>query len=148
MKNHMSDFNLEKIELKFKEISDDLLKIVNDINDNEIPTRESLINLLYLEEMKNYDIFYGNLINKETIGLNQKIQEVEKSRNEIIKILLEDLKQNPEEKGSLLKKIFDSIHEISDPDKKVLLKSLENSSIEEIIKAVDNIMTAFCSETD
>ncbi len=138
----MESENWEKILLKIEEIkngTEDLKQILSKLS---ILPREQLIENIYSDIIvKHHPIFKEREIRsqKKTAKKDDEIR----SDKDFVNSIIINLKNNPAKKVLYLKQFLDNLSEISESDRKVVLKSLEGTDIDDLEEKMHSLIEIF-----
>ncbi|TFF98449.1 MAG: hypothetical protein EU547_01475 [Promethearchaeota archaeon] len=107
-----------------------------------IITREELVSEIYNDIiMKHHPLFKD----KEIVGKkgHSKGEDAPPTDKEFVKTIISNLKKNPAKKVIYLKQFLDNLSDISESDKKVVLKSLESIDIGELEDKMKSLIEIF-----
>lgn len=145
-----SDFS--KIDDHFLKIFEDLKTLTKEIEEINLPTRSELVRKLYIKKLEETGLYFSGIMVEREKPLEESESIVNSSKAGEINSLLSELSQkieiNPEDRSSILKKIFDLIDGISEEDKKVLMNSLKDLEYNQLKESVLDIMSNFLQEHD
>jgi hypothetical protein len=138
--------NFDKLKLNFnifdfknQKIKNEITDLIEELNIDEIPTRETIITEIYYNNLPNYDVLNFKA-NSRILEINRK-----KSKNEILKENFEKLKNEKDNKNkvSILKNLFALFDSIASADKEVLISTLSVVNYDEIKTSIDNLLITF-----
>lgn len=131
--------NFNIFEFKHRKIKNEIEQLIEELNIDEIPTREAMITEIYYRELPNYDLLNFRQ-NSKLIEISKK-----KTKTESLKEFLEKLKfeNDINRKNQVLKDIFSLFDTVNNSDKEVLISSLVNSSFEDIKNNINSLIQSF-----
>lgn len=131
--------NFNIFEFKHKKIKNEIDQLIEELNIDEIPTREAMITDIYYKEFVKYDIL--------NIRQNSSYIEIKKkkTKSELLGEFLDKLKTENDinQKNQILKDIFALFDSVNNSDKEVLITSLLSSTYEEIKNNIDSLIQSF-----
>ena len=140
--NNMERKKYEKVLLKIQEIKSNTSDLKQNLSELSIISREELIGQIYNDIIvKHHPIFKERDIT-DTKG-HPKREEALPSDEEFINTIISNLKNHPAKKVIYLKQFLDNLSDISDSDRKVVLKSLESTEIDELKKKMNSLIDIF-----
>ncbi|MBD3351336.1 MAG: hypothetical protein GF364_07595 [Candidatus Lokiarchaeota archaeon] len=140
-KNNKNDLiETEHYERYIEKIESDLNQLLKHLNQDPIPTREEMV--LELQK-KILSEFY--IIKNSQKGKNHKksAKSPQKSLKTEIINKIKELQNNPERKKEIISDIINSIPNIAEEDRNVLIHSLFESSSKELKSAIENLIQIF-----
>jgi len=127
---------------KIQEINQETSELNQKISDLSIISRGELIGKIYNDIIvKDHPIFKEKEITGEKS--TPKREETPPSDEEFINTVIINLKKNPAKKVLYLKQFLDNLSDISDSDRRVVLKSLKNTDIEELKEKMNSLIEIF-----
>jgi hypothetical protein len=132
----------EEVLLKIQEIKSNTRDLQQNLSDLSIISREELIGNIYNDIIvKHHPIFKERDIT-DTKG-HPKREEALPSDEEFVNNIISNLKSEPAKKVIYLKQFLDNLSDISDSDRKVVLKSLKSTEIEDLQKKMKSLIDIF-----
>lgn len=132
----------EKVLLKIQQIRSNTKELNQNLSDLSIISRKELIGKIYNDIIvKHHPIFKERDIT-DTKG-HPKREEALPSDEEFVNTIISNLKSHPAKKVIYLKQFLDNLSNISDSDRKVVLKSLESTEIDDLKKKMKSLIDIF-----
>jgi hypothetical protein len=131
----------KKVLSKIEKLHKDTSELKNFISELPILSREDL-----LEQIQE-DILMKNIIYQEESLFKKKYKDKTKKKISFTQNLIDktiaDINQNPVKKVFFLRKFIDKFSDISESDKNVVLKSLENTGMDDLREKMDSLIKTF-----
>ena len=144
----MDNSDFSKIDDHFLKIFEDLKTLTKEIEEINIPTRSELVRKLFIKKLEETGLYFSGIMTESEKPLQESESIVISSKAGEINSLLKNIEINPENKDTLLKKIFDLIDGISAEDKNVLLDSLKDLEYNQLKESVLDIISTFLHDQE
>ncbi len=133
--------DLDKIETHITKIESDILLLLQQITEEKIPDRATMVSRDYFKRLQQYDIVSNRVDSSEE---SRSIPEDEpRNTVQFIKSILVNIPSDIDQRRRYLEKLLGYFSSISVTDKAVLIQSLLNESEEKIRAAIQEIVDAF-----
>jgi Skp family chaperone for outer membrane proteins len=140
----MSDNEYSKFNSQISDIHKELENLINQLNTDNIPSRDDLIKIDYTKRLEEFDIIKDRP--RKRANQNNAIDEkshINKSLQEVVQSLLSELSTNKKKNLTIIRDVFTHIEGIEEDDKEVLINSLSDANVDMIKKSISDIISAF-----
>ncbi|TXT67176.1 MAG: hypothetical protein BAJALOKI1v1_160008 [Promethearchaeota archaeon] len=138
---HISIDLLKRILRTITEINKGTLKIEKLIAELSIPSREELIEQIHEDLLIKNTSYTDESLKKKRANKDRKEEHF--SSQNLIEKTLGDIRKTPVKKVFFLRKFLDRFSDISELDKNVVLKSLENTEMSQLPGKMKSLATTF-----